>query len=271
MPAAGGAYKPASAGCRVPCPSFCCRSSFESPTAAAADSHLGSRRLLPATLQAVWEHGKLKLPQEAMVARLCGRTRRCLYQTCSSLLTRRLVDTLWLCCVPIAELAGQLLPQEAMDATLRADKALPLLDAAADKFAEVTISGEAATYGHRLHMTHRKGPASSIMSFAHARKLPCTGKRRSHTAPAPLLWQRLCEPCRIWVVVATQHADAACWGLGWVCSYRSQFVWECDRLAAVSQPCCSGPTPPHTCVCASWLQHNLNLINQSFNQICSQT
>lgn len=28
-----------------------------------------------------------------------------------------------------------------MDATLRADKALPLLDAAADKFAEVTISG----------------------------------------------------------------------------------------------------------------------------------
>lgn len=29
-----------------------------------------------------------------------------------------------------------------MDATLRADKALPLLDAAADKFAEVTISGE---------------------------------------------------------------------------------------------------------------------------------
>ncbi len=32
--------------------------------------------------------------------------------------------------------------QEAMDATLRADKALPLLDAAADKFAEVTISGE---------------------------------------------------------------------------------------------------------------------------------
>lgn len=35
------------------------------------------------------------------------------------------------------------LPQEAMDATLRSDKALPLLDAAADKFAEVTISGAA--------------------------------------------------------------------------------------------------------------------------------
>ena len=28
-----------------------------------------------------------------------------------------------------------------MDATLRSDKALPLLDAAADRFAEVTISG----------------------------------------------------------------------------------------------------------------------------------
>ena len=28
-----------------------------------------------------------------------------------------------------------------MDSSLRSDKALPLLDAAADKFAEVTISG----------------------------------------------------------------------------------------------------------------------------------
>jgi hypothetical protein len=37
-----------------------------------------------------------------------------------------------------------LVQQEAMDASLRSDKALPLLDAAADKFAEVTISGAAA-------------------------------------------------------------------------------------------------------------------------------
>lgn len=33
--------------------------------------------------------------------------------------------------------------QEAMDETMRSDKAIPLLDAAADKFAEVTISGAA--------------------------------------------------------------------------------------------------------------------------------
>jgi chemotaxis protein histidine kinase CheA len=45
--------------------------------------------------------------------------------------------------------------QEAMDATLRADKALPLLDAAADKFAEVTISG-LVQWGHTYTMVARK-------------------------------------------------------------------------------------------------------------------
>jgi tetratricopeptide (TPR) repeat protein len=45
--------------------------------------------------------------------------------------------------------------QEAMDSSLRSDKALPLLDAAADKFAEVTISG-LLQWGHTFTMVARK-------------------------------------------------------------------------------------------------------------------
>mmetsp|Transcript_14445 Transcript_14445/g.43688 ORF Transcript_14445/g.43688 Transcript_14445/m.43688 type:complete len:721 (-) Transcript_14445:878-3040(-) len=45
--------------------------------------------------------------------------------------------------------------QEAMDETMRSDKAIPLLDAAADKFAEVTISG-LTQWGHVFTVKARK-------------------------------------------------------------------------------------------------------------------
>lgn len=78
----------------------------------------------------------------------------------------------------MARFAGQ---QEAMDETMRSDKALPLLDAAADKFAEVTISGApTAPAAPPIARPHSSSPSPSPwLSLCHA---PSVGGQ----VPSPL-------------------------------------------------------------------------------------